>query len=71
VRVTTDGRLDVRAGNGTLGWSAAQIDTLQSEAAFTDSSAELGVDTNRCGLGVPYNLTRALSFVLVKPGRER
>ena len=37
--------LGVRSGDGTAGWSAAQIDTLRGAATWTDNTTALGIDT--------------------------
>ena len=46
VTVAPAGTLAAMTGNGTVGWSKAQLDTLRTTTAFAASSSALGLDTS-------------------------
>ena len=62
ITVVGGGNLTVRTGDGTTGWSKAQIDALRTNAAFTANTATLGIDTTLGDLLFDLNLPQALSL---------
>ena len=54
--------LAVRTGNGTTGWSAAQIDSLLANTTWNSSASVLGIDTTNGAFSYASNITQALTL---------
>jgi fibronectin-binding autotransporter adhesin len=54
--------LAVRTSNGLTGWGPSQIDTLVANAAWSDSTAGLGLDTSNGNFTYGSNITQALTL---------
>ncbi len=66
VTVAPAGTLAVLTSDGVTGWTKAQIDTLRATAAFTTSSAAVGLDTSSGDF--VYDRDIAQAFSLAKCG---
>jgi len=67
VTVASGAGLVVQTGNGTTGWSSAQIDSLRTNAAWTDNTATLGIDTSNGSFSYGSGITQALSLTKLGP----
>ena len=62
VTVAPGGTLAAMTGDGTVGWSKAQLDTLRTTATFVSSSAALGLDTTFGDFVYGDHFTQAFSL---------
>ncbi|MGA2258566.1 MAG: autotransporter-associated beta strand repeat-containing protein, partial [Thermoguttaceae bacterium] len=62
VTVAGGSMVAVQTGNGTTGWSGAQIDSLRASVTWTNNTSGLGIDTTNGNFIYSGNITQALSL---------
>ncbi len=62
VAVAGSGTLVLRTGDGAIGWSKEQIDTVRTNSVFASATAALGIDTTWASLVYDRDIPQALSI---------
>ena len=67
VTVAGGATLAVQPGNGTLGWSGSQIDTLVAQTTWSSSASVLGIDTVQGDFSYSGSISQVLSLTKLGP----